>query len=160
MKLSHWLLGGLLAFGGVATADEQASPAFEAYGEAMVEDARPALSLKDVLAKADDLKDQTVRVSGTVQDVCRSKGCWIRMNDEAGNSLFVKFTCPVEGRLIPVDAVGKTAVVEGKLMVKMISEDEAKHYAEESGKPEEELAKIKGPQRQVSLAGPSARIWK
>lgn len=158
MKLSHWLLGGMLAVGVAAWADDKAAPKFTAYGEAMVEDARTALPLKDVLAKADDLKDQTVRVSGVVQDVCRTKGCWIKMTDETGNSLFVKFTCPVEGHLIPVDSVGKHAVVEGKLTVKMISEDEAKHYAEESGKPEEELAKIKGPQKQVSLAGPSARI--
>ncbi len=82
MKLSHWLLGGMLAVGVAAWADDKAAPKFTAYGEAMVEDARTALPLKDVLAKADDLKDQTVRVSGVVQDVCRTKGCWIKMTDE------------------------------------------------------------------------------
>jgi hypothetical protein len=72
--------------------------------------------------------------------------------------LFVKFTCPVEGRLIPMAAVGKPVVVEGTVMVKEISEADARHLKEESGATQEEVAKIKGPQKQITLAAPAARV--
>lgn len=93
-----------------------------------------------------------VRVSAVVTEVCQAKGCWMRVADKPGaGTVFVKFTCPIDGRLIPLDAVGKKAVVEGTVKLREITEAQARHYAEESGKSAEEVAKIKGPQTELRL---------
>ena len=75
-----------------------------------------------------------------------------------GEDVFVKFTCPIEGRLIPMDAAGKDAVVEGTIEVTEISEEEARHYREDAGATPEELEKIVGPQRTIRIQSPAALI--
>lgn len=132
---------------------------YKSYGEKMTLSDEKTVPLAKVMASPDQYRDRTVRVSGTVKEVCQHKGCWISMTDAAVREpVFVKFVCPIEGRLIPVDAVGKHVVVEGKLVFEEISEDEARHIAEESGKSEAEQRKIVGPQKRVRIASPAAQI--
>lgn len=100
-----------------------------------------------------------VRVCGQVRSVCAHRGCWLHLGGPTGEeTVFVKFTCPVEGRLIPMEAVGHRAVAEGTLQVKAISVEELRHYEEEAGASAEELAKITAPQKQVTLLAPSAAV--
>jgi hypothetical protein len=118
-------------------------------------DTVPAAKL---LANVPQYEGKSVRVSGTVSKVCERKGCWLEMTD-SGKPLFVKFTCPVDGRLIPMDAVGKPAIVEGQLAIKEISEEDARHLAEEGGKTPDEVAKIVGPQKQITMKSPGAIVF-
>lgn len=78
--------------------------------------------------------------------------------EESADNLFVKFTCPIGGRLIPMEAVGHQAIVEGTLQVETISEDDARHFAEDAGKSQEEIEEIVGEQIQLRMASPAARI--
>jgi hypothetical protein len=118
-----------------------------------------AVPVAKVLANPAAFEGKYVRLVGDVNKVCTRKGCWLEMADSRSHKpLFVKFTCPVEGRLIPMAAVGKPVVVEGTVMVKEISEADARHLKEESGAPAEEVAKITGPQKQITLAAPAARV--
>ncbi|MEM6553895.1 MAG: DUF4920 domain-containing protein [Planctomycetota bacterium] len=131
------------------------------YGEPVAgrDDVDPG-SVSDILDDPDAYLDQTVRLRGVVQKVCKKRGCWMQLGDpELGSGLFVKFTCPIEGRLIPMEAIGKTAEVFGELRVVEISEARARHYAEDDGKSPEEIAKIVGPQKMVTVASPSARVF-
>ena len=73
-------------------------------------------------------------------------------------TVFVKFTCPFKDRLIPMEAVGKRALVEGTLQVEDISEEQARHYKEAAGASPDEIAKIVGPQKTVRMTSRSARI--
>jgi len=79
-------------------------------------------------------------------------------DEAAAETVFVKFTCPVDGRLIPMAAVGHQALVEGVLTVEEITEGEARHYQEDAGASTAEIAKIVGPQKQLSIMAPAARI--
>ena len=118
-----------------------------------------AVPVAKVLANPAAYEGKYVRIVGDVNKVCTRKGCWLEMADAQSNKpLFVKFTCPVDGRLIPMAAVGKPVVVEGTVMVKEISEADARHLKEESGAPQSEVEKIKGPQKQITLAAPAARV--
>jgi hypothetical protein len=72
--------------------------------------------------------------------------------------MFVKFTCPVDGRLIPMNAIGKPVVAEGVVKVKEISQEDARHIKEESGATPEQVAQIKGPQKQITLVSPAAQV--
>ena len=77
---------------------------------------------------------------------------------DATETLFVKFSCPVKGRLIPMEALGHLAIVEGSFKLSEISEADARHYAEDAGKSPEEIAKIVGPQNQLRMSAPAAMI--
>lgn len=146
---------------GCASRTEHAShdAKYVSYGEPMKLADKDAVPVATVLADPAKYEGKFVRLSGNVDKVCQAKGCWLEMADtHTKQAMFVKFTCPVEGRLIPLEAVGKPAVVEGYVQVKEISEDEARHLKEESGAPASEVAKIEGPQKQITLASPSARI--
>jgi hypothetical protein len=118
-----------------------------------------AMPVEKVMADPTQYTGKFVRLTGTVDQVCPRKGCWLRLKGQGdGESLFVKFPDPEEGRLIPMDAVGKKAIVEGTVRVREIPEATAKHYAEESGATPEQLAKIVGPQKQITVASPSAAV--
>lgn len=118
-----------------------------------------AQCIKKVLADPKAHDGKFFRVTGKVDSVCAKRGCWLRLGDgESKETLFVKFICPVKGRLIPMDAVGKVALIEGTLNVVEISEEEARHYKEDAGASKEEIAKIVGPQLSVQMNAPAARI--
>jgi hypothetical protein len=129
------------------------------YGAPMhIEDQQP-IPLAKVVAHPDKYADEAVLVKGEVTSVCAKKGCWLRMTDAGmDEDVFVKFTCPVEGRLVPMEAVGHEVIVEGTLIIDEISEGEARHYKEDAGASEEEIAKIVGPQKQIRISSPSAKI--
>lgn len=118
------------------------------------------VSVGKVLANPSAYEGKTIRVAGQVKEVCGEMGCWLTLADrDTKESIFVKFVCPIEGRLIPLDAVGKQGVVEGSLKVSEIDEGEARHIAEEAGKSAEQIAKIVGPQKQYRIQSPAARVW-
>lgn len=128
------------------------------FGEPMKLTDKDTLCLGRVLSDPSQYDGQYIRVGGKVDSVCAKKGCWMRLAACKGETVFVKFTCPIKGRLIPMEAAGKRAVVEGTLEVKEISEEEARHYAEDDGASPEEIAKIVGPQKTVRISSPAARI--
>ncbi len=129
------------------------------FGQKMNAASDRTIPAEDVLANIEKYDGKAVRVSGKISEVCARKGCWIRLAGATdGETLFVKFTCPVDGRLVPMDAVGRDALVEGTLHVAEISEAEAKHYKEEAGASPSEIAKIVGPQKNISMKAPAAMI--
>jgi hypothetical protein len=132
-----------------------------AYGEPTRMTDADNLNAAAVLADVEKYVGKDVRMTGEVKSVCKKKGCWLKMSsDGAPLNVFVHFTCPVDGRLIPMEAIGKSTIVEGKLKIKEISEADARHIAEEEGKTEAEVAAIVGPQKQIEVEGPSALVAK
>ena len=130
----------------------------EAFGLPMKLNDSESISVAQLREKSTELDGKYVRVSGTVDKVCPKKGCWLQMANDKGEPLFVKFTCPIEGRLIPMEATGKPAMVEGVVKVKEYSQAEARHIAEEKGATAEEIEKIVGPQKALTLASPGAKV--
>jgi len=117
------------------------------------------VGIKTVMAAPGQFDGKFVRVAGKVDSVCQKRGCWLRLGDGSeADTLFVRFTCPIEGRLIPMEAVGKQAWIEGTFKVTEVSEDEARHYKEDAGASPDEVARIVGPQKSFQLSSPAARI--
>ena len=151
----------ILVLGGATIFSSGCAARYTHFGQPMTLADSDTMPIETLMASADSYNNKQVRVSGTVAEVCQHKGCWINMKPESGgDALFVKFTCPVEpdARLIPLEAVGRPVIVEGKLTVEEISEDEAKHYAQDAGMTEEDIAKITGPQKRLRIASPAAMI--
>jgi hypothetical protein len=84
---------------------------------------------------------KTVVVEGVVDEVCQNKGCWMTLKHD-GKDMRVRFKD--YAFFVPKDSSGKTARVEGVFEVKDVPVDEARHYLEDAGKPEE-AAKITAP---------------
>jgi len=59
---------------------------------------------------------------------------------------------------MPENIVGKTVLIEGSATVKEVSEDMRKHYAEDAGKSKEEIAKIKGAEKDVQFAAKGVKV--
>jgi hypothetical protein len=84
-----------------------------------------------------------------VDAVCQAKGCWMTLNLENGNQVMVKFKD--YGLFVPKDIAGKEVIVNGLAFVEEVSVDEQRHYAEDAGKSEEEIAAITAPKKTFSF---------
>lgn len=80
------------------------------------------------------------KMVGKVDEVCQSKGCWMKINLEDGEQVMVKFKD--YGFFMPKDIAGKEVVLNGKAYVNEVPVDELRHYAEDAGKSAEEIAAI------------------
>ncbi len=79
--------------------------------------------------------------------------------DTGVEPLFVKFVCSIDGdRLIPLEAVGRRATVEGVLVAQTVSVEELRHFAEDAGATAEEVAAITEPEVRYTLQSPAAVV--
>lgn len=117
-------------------------------------------SITDLSAKPGDFIGKTVQVKGAVTEVCEKAGCWMRLVDPATKaSVRIKVK---DGEIVfPKEAIGKTAVAEGKFAkIEMTKEQaiaQAKHEAEENKKPFD-ASKITGPVTIYQIQGTGAVI--
>jgi hypothetical protein len=146
---------------GPATRTSAVIDGWHFFGEPVSTDL-PSADVADVLAQPAAYSGREVQLRGTIAEVCEKKGCWLRIADPSGGeeTVFVKFTCPIEAdaRLIPADAAGREVIVAGEVVVEEMDEATARHYAEDAGKSAEEVAQIVGPQKTIRVMSPSARV--
>ncbi len=76
-------------------------------------------NISDLMKNPEQFVGKKVQVEGTVVSVCSHKGCWIDLkSDKEYEKIRVKVN---DGEIVfPVEAVGKKAVVEGVLEVKVV----------------------------------------
>ena len=79
------------------------------------------------------------KVSAKINEVCSSKGCWMKL--DLGNSDEVMVTFKDYGFFMPLNAEGEV-IINGKAYVTETSVDQLRHYAEDAGKTADEIAAI------------------
>lgn len=100
----------------------------------------------------------SVKISGTIEEVCQKKGCWMSLADDSFTEpVFIKFKD--YAFFVPKNAGGKKAVVSGMLSQKLTPVDELKHYAEDKGASAEEIAAITEPKKEFSLMADGVIIY-
>lgn len=122
-------------------------------GEALT--AGAPLELSAALQQAKDLDGKSVKVAGTVDQVCAKKGCWfvLRPDDEAQKDKTIRITSKGYRFFMPRSSVGQRAVVEGELKTVKLSESEAQHLEDDRVEAEGgEARKIDGEQVEVQIA--------
>jgi len=94
------------------------------------------------MAIADTTKAKFIAV---VKEVCQAKGCWMKVELDDGKEAMVRFKD--YGFFMPKDIGGKEVIVNGYAFVEEMSVEDQKHYAEDGGKSEDEIAKITEPKK-------------
>ena len=130
----------------------QETETFEVFGEDIDVQSLSPVTLSDVIeGKAEE---STVILKTSVAEVCAKKGCFFVAQD---GEYSARITFKDYGFFIPTDSQGKEVVLVGDFSVKTLSEEKAKHYAEDAGKDPET---IKGEQKEYSIVATSVVVPK
>ena len=123
---------------------------YQSYGDKISPE--NSFSSAEMLAQYQNLQlGDTVEVSfkTEVNEVCKAKGCWMKLDLPGEEDVMVKFKD--YGFFVPKDIDKKEVVVHGKAYVTEVSVEEQRHYAEDSGKTEAEISAIDQPKRTLSF---------
>ncbi|MGE7774601.1 DUF4920 domain-containing protein [Chitinophaga sp. NPDC101104] len=147
----------LLAAGGAQaqTRIEPAAPGVT-YGKSI--DAQGAVALNDLEKQIGSDTSYTGKIEGKVVEVCKKKGCFMKLERENGEAVMVKFTD--YAFFMPQNIVGKTVVLEGKAKVTETSVERLRHYAEDAGKSKTEIEKINTPKKDIVIVADGVVVVK
>jgi len=97
-----------------------------------------------------------VRFEGEITATCPKKGCW--MNVASGrDTVFVRFQD--YGFFVPTEGVeGKRTIVEGEAFYDTLSVADLRHYAQDAGATEEEIAAITEPELELAFMATGVMI--
>ncbi len=118
----------------------------KSFGEKI--DTKGAIAYDDMISKLKSLKGaekiENVKVKGSVEAVCKAKGCWMNIKSETGApSMFVKFKD--YAFFMPKDIAGKKIIMKGYAFKEVTDVETLRHFAQDEGKSKEEIAKITKP---------------
>ncbi len=104
----------------------------ETFGSPFDESA-PLVKLEAIAGDGQAWVGQSVRVVASVSEVCQKKGCFFIARE--GQSI-VRVSFKDYGFFVPTDIGGKRVALNGEVVARDVSPDEAKHFAEDLGKDE------------------------
>jgi hypothetical protein len=117
------------------------------FGAAIsAEGALPVAQVTKLLAKSDSAR---LTLIGNVNTACQEKGCWMTMPITDKQDLMIKFKD--YGFFIPRECPGKDATISGMAYRELVSVEELRHYAEDEGRPKEEIEKITKPEERITF---------
>ncbi len=123
---------------------------FASFGKKIT--AANALSSEAMLEKFNQLtpKDTLeVTFKSFTKRVCQKKGCWMTLDLGQNKEAMVRFKD--YGFFVPLDSERKHVIVNGKAYIKTTSVEELRHYAEDAGKSQEQIAKITTPKNTLAF---------
>ena len=96
----------------------------------------------DGISSKDSVQTQMV---GEITEVCQSKGCWMKVKLASDDEVFVRFKD--YGFFVPKDAAGKKVAMNGAAFLEEMSVEDQRHFAEDEGASEDEIALITAPKK-------------
>lgn len=121
----------------------------------------PVISVAEVIDNPDAYVGRAIRLRGVVTILDQVKGAWLLLGAAEQSdqpALFVKLVCPIDGRMIPMEAVGREAAVDGELRRYTLDEATARSLAHDAGLDEAAVEVIRGPQQHDTIAAQSLVI--
>nr|WP_293834182.1 DUF4920 domain-containing protein [uncultured Arsenicibacter sp.] len=126
------------------------------HGKKITDDS--AVAATELAAKMGEKKELTTKVEGTVDQVCKVKGCWMTVKTADGKTMRVTFKD--YGFFVPKDIAGKQVVFEGVAQTTTTSVAELRHYAEDAGKSKAEIEKITEPEKALTFVADGVIVKK
>lgn len=91
----------------------------------------------------------SMKMTAKVDEVCQAKGCWMRLDLGNDEQVMVKFKD--YGFFMPKNIAGQDVIINGQAYVTEVSVEEQRHYLEDAGKSEEEIAAVTEPKKTYSF---------
>jgi hypothetical protein len=102
----------------------------------------PAHAPADLDADPHAFHGQDVRVEGTVVEVCLQDGCWLALENPAGDPVRVDVRRDEFDRpewTLPRDLGPRHAIIEGIAYADTLSGEQLRRYAQQAGRPEQDI---------------------
>lgn len=128
-----------------ADVTEKEAVEVEKEGEFLGEsfDVKEEIPLINLVSEMNNSDSLIAVVEGKVTEVCQAKGCWMKVELPNGESMRVTFKD--YGFFMPKDLAGKSIKMSGVAKKEETDVETLKHFAEDGGKSEEEIAQITEP---------------
>lgn len=97
-------------------------------------------------------------IEAKVTEVCQAKGCWMKVDLPNGESMRVTFKD--YGFFMPKDLAGKSVKMNGVAKKEETDVETLKHFAEDAGKSEEEIAQITEPKMDYKFVASGVKLMK
>lgn len=117
------------------------------FGEKM--NTKQAVGVTDFKMQVETAESWTGVVKGEVKQVCKSEGCWLRLDDGSKDGIMVKMKD--HKFFVPKDIDGKTVYVSGVAKKSVTSVEMLRHYAEDAGKTKAEIDAIVAPKVEIKM---------
>ncbi len=154
MKTYRFLLWALaLAVLIGCSSDIQIEEEWHYYGAELTKN--DIMTVSKAVEQIDELIDQAIVVQGVIKEVCQSRGCWMVV-EENGKSIRVRFAD--YGYFVPWESAGKEVRMQGTLNIHTVSEEQARHWAEEADDPEVKPEDIHGEQEVIMMMADGVAI--
>lgn len=116
-----------------------------------------AMSAADVVAKFETEPIDTLwaTIAGPITQVCTTKGCWMSTAIDSASNLFVDYDYEF---LLPTNSQGQEMIMHGFAYVDITTVDQLRHYAEDRGASEEEIAAITEPVEEIMFKAKGVKI--
>ena len=116
--------------------------------------------ISKILSAPEDFAGKTVLVQGEILEVCAMAGCWMELKSDSENQK-IKIKVKDGDIVFPVEAKGKSALVEGTVYKIELTKEEAieyyEHVAAEQG-TEFDKNSVTGPVTLFQIKGIGAEI--
>jgi hypothetical protein len=114
-----------------------------AGGYGIVITAQDAMPCGNLVTALENSGEISAKVQGKVTAACQVSGCWMKMDCGSGEPMRVTFKD--YGFFVPKDLAGAEVVVQGTAVKKEVSVETLRHFAQDEGKSEAEIAAITEP---------------
>lgn len=106
-----------------------------------------AKEAKDELSKREIAE---VKIEAQIEATCKMKGCWMNVKLDDGED--VRVTFKDYGFFVPKEGVeGKQTIIEGELKREFTDVETLRHFAQDAGKSEAEIAAITDPKEEYTF---------
>lgn len=128
----------------------------KSYGEVI--EATDIMSGEELMVSLADADSVACTFSGTIEETCIKKGCWMTLDTGMEDDMRVRFKdygffVPKEGQS------GKRTVMRGMAYKSVTSVADLQHYAEDAGKSAEEIAEITEAEVSISFLADGVLIY-
>ncbi len=137
--------------------DQLEEVAYLSYGDDLTSMKQEATeNLEAVFAQLQPADTVMVKVKTVINEVCAKKGCWVEVpvgQDQAARVTFKDYSF-----FLPRNSQGKEVILSGKAFKSVTSVEDAKHYAMDGGKSQEEIDAITEDQVTLSIIADGALV--